>query len=63
MVAAFATGEGPDWRAGVEEAMVCSSRVGRSLKISRSPDLSLHNLVKLNHLKGGKEVRMCVLWF
>lgn len=41
MVAALATGEGPDLKAGAEDATVCSSRVGRSLNISRSPDLSL----------------------
>ena len=40
MVAAFACGEGPVLSAGADEAIVCSSLVGFSLKMSRSPDLS-----------------------
>jgi hypothetical protein len=40
IVAEVANGDGPPFVAGVEVAIVCSSRVGRSLKMSRSPVLS-----------------------
>lgn len=41
MVAALAMGEGPEVLTTDADATDCSSRVGRSLKMSRSPDLSL----------------------
>jgi hypothetical protein len=39
-VAALARGDMPPFVAGAEVAIVCSSLVGRSLNMSRSPDLS-----------------------
>jgi hypothetical protein len=41
IVAAFAKGEGPEDAAGAAVATFCSSLVGRSLKMSLSPALSL----------------------
>lgn len=39
IVAEFARGDGPLSMVGAAVAIVCSSRVGRSLNTSRSPDL------------------------
>lgn len=67
IVAEFAMGEGPEGAAGVADATVCSSRLGRSLKTSRSPllvCLSREREVVFNYCAGrdGDEGGS-LLWF
>ena len=62
IVAEFASGEGPEraWPV-LAAATLCSSRVGRSLKTSRSPDLSLQRRNKSCEIE--EMLWKCILWF